>query len=193
MSTQTQNTQEIIDRIKSTEDFYKILNVDRNASEAEIKKEFRSLARTIHPDKCNLPFAEDAFKKINTAYKCLGSEESRRHYDMTGGEMNEGGMSGHPFADDMFANLFRTNQSASHPNIRTINFSDIFPEWFRVILRLPGVIPLIGLFCIFMFLKFFVWILSLSLYIFPVLYLTPARVRWWLVLLILVLSAFGII
>lgn len=60
-----EDAKKIIKRITKTEDFYLILNVHKEASAAHIKKEFRVLARAIHPDKCSLPGAEDAFKKVN--------------------------------------------------------------------------------------------------------------------------------
>lgn len=60
----TADAKKIIMRITKTEDYYVILNVQKDATEAQIKKEFRLLARVIHPDKCSLPGAEDAFKKV---------------------------------------------------------------------------------------------------------------------------------
>ncbi len=63
-------------------DYYAELGVDKNASQKEIKKAFRSLARKFHPD--NNPddaTAEARFKEINEAYDTLSDEETRKEYD----------------------------------------------------------------------------------------------------------------
>ncbi|MBQ5781517.1 MAG: J domain-containing protein [Spirochaetaceae bacterium] len=67
------------------EDLYKILGVDRNASQEEIKKAYRKLAFEYHPDRNsgNLE-AENRLKEINRAYDVLGDAEKRRLYDMGG-------------------------------------------------------------------------------------------------------------
>ena len=71
-------------------DYYKILGVDRNASEAEIKSAFRKLALQYHPDRNQgNPKAEDKFKEINEAYEVLGDEEKRKKYDELGAHWKE--------------------------------------------------------------------------------------------------------
>ena len=66
-------------------DYYNILGVDRNASEKDIKKAYRKLAREFHPDKNpNNKQAEEKFKEINEAYEVLGSPENRTKYDQLG-------------------------------------------------------------------------------------------------------------
>ena len=184
-------TRKIISRINNTDDYYKVLNVDKKATTAQIKKEYRLIARIIHPDKCSLSGAEDAFKKLNAAHKCLSNEESRQHYDLTGGELNESGPGASPFGPDIFAEMFRNERGQS--NFRTINLSDLLPKRLSALLNIPGVVPLLSLFVFIFAFRFLAWILSLSMYILPALYLTPAKVRWWLVLLILILSLFGYI
>jgi DnaJ-class molecular chaperone len=52
-------------------DFYSILGVGKKADENEIKKAYKKLAITFHPDKNHAPEAAEAFKKINKAYSCL--------------------------------------------------------------------------------------------------------------------------
>lgn len=69
-------------------DYYKILGVDRNASEKEIKSAYRKLAREYHPD-IN-PKAEDQFKEINEAYEVLGDPEKRKRYDSLGANYRHG-------------------------------------------------------------------------------------------------------
>ncbi len=66
-------------------DYYKILGVDKNAGEKEIKAAFRKLARKHHPDvNPDDPRAEERFKEINEAYEVLGDSEKRSKYDQLG-------------------------------------------------------------------------------------------------------------
>merc|ERR1719312_800547 len=64
-------------------DYYKILNLQENASTAEIKKSFRALARQFHPDKNSSEEAKQNFIDLQEAYDVLKSEESRRNYDLS--------------------------------------------------------------------------------------------------------------
>jgi molecular chaperone DnaJ len=98
------------------EDFYKILGVDRNASDAEIKKSYRSLAMKHHPDrnKDNPEAAEVKFKEINQAYEVLSDPKKRSAYDQFGhagvdGSAGRGGAGAGDFGDifgDMFGDIF---------------------------------------------------------------------------------------
>ncbi len=66
-------------------DYYKVLGVDRNASEDEIKRAFRKLALKYHPDKNpDDAQAEERFKEINEAYEVLGDKDKRGKYDRLG-------------------------------------------------------------------------------------------------------------
>ncbi len=66
-------------------DYYKILGVDRNADEKEIKRAFRKLAVKYHPDKNpGDKRAEEQFKEINEAYEVLGDPAKRAKYDQLG-------------------------------------------------------------------------------------------------------------
>ncbi len=66
-------------------DYYKILGVDRKASEKEIKKAYRKMARKYHPDvNPGDKTAEERFKEINEAHEVLSDAEKRRKYDQLG-------------------------------------------------------------------------------------------------------------
>uniref|UniRef100_A0A8D3AAA9 DnaJ homolog subfamily C member 16 n=1 Tax=Scophthalmus maximus TaxID=52904 RepID=A0A8D3AAA9_SCOMX len=65
-------------------DPYKILGVTRSASQAEIKKVYKRLAKEWHPDKNKDPGAEDMFIKITKSYEILSSEDKRANYDRYG-------------------------------------------------------------------------------------------------------------
>jgi len=66
-------------------DYYKILGVSKTATQDEIKKAYRKLARKYHPDKNKGDkAAEEKFKEINEAYEVLGNPENRKKYDEVG-------------------------------------------------------------------------------------------------------------
>jgi molecular chaperone DnaJ len=101
------------------EDFYKLLNIDRNASDAEIKKSYRSLAMKFHPDRNadNPEAAEVKFKQIKEAYEVLSDPKKRSAYDQFGHAGIDQSMGGRPggfsggegFSDifgDVFGDIF---------------------------------------------------------------------------------------
>jgi molecular chaperone DnaJ len=65
-------------------DYYEVLGVARDANEAEIKKAFRGLARTLHPDVSDAPDAEERFREVVEAYEVLSKSETRQLYDRYG-------------------------------------------------------------------------------------------------------------
>lgn len=81
-------------------DYYEVLGVDKNASDADIKKAFRKLARKYHPDvNPGDKDAEAKFKEINEAYDVLSNAEKRQQYDQFGHDApNFGGFGGGGFS-----------------------------------------------------------------------------------------------
>ena len=94
----------------SQRDYYEVLGVPRGASDAEIKKAFRRLARELHPDVSDLPDADERFKELVEAYEVLSNSERRELYDRYGHEgLRSGGFV--PTVDfgslgDLFAAFF---------------------------------------------------------------------------------------
>lgn len=62
--------------------YYKTLGVDKTASEDEIKRSYRALAREYHPDRNNDPQAEERIKEINAAYTVLSNKNKKSKYDL---------------------------------------------------------------------------------------------------------------
>ena len=83
---------------------YETLEVNENATPAEIKKAYRTLAKKYHPDMNKDPKAEDKFKEINAAYEVLGDEKKKSQYDMHGDDMF-GGQNFHDFAQGQGAGV----------------------------------------------------------------------------------------
>lgn len=116
----------------SEKDYYKTLGVSRSANDAEIKKQYRRLARKYHPDVSKLSNSEEHFKKVNEAYDVLKDKEKRANYDRFGSADGNpfgggggggftpppGGARGSNFGgfgqgsfNDIFDNMFQNSQS----------------------------------------------------------------------------------
>src|SRR5215217_46520 len=101
-------------------DYYKTLGVDKKASQDDIKKAYRKLARQYHPDTNNDAGAEERFKEISEAYDVLADPEKRKKYDrgqsVFGGAnpfgtgAPGGGAAGADFGSfsDILSNIFNT-------------------------------------------------------------------------------------
>ena len=79
-------------------DYYKVLGIDRNAGEKEVRAAFRKLARKYHPDvNHGEPGADERFKEINEAHEVLSNPDSRRLYDRYGERWRDVQRGGEPF------------------------------------------------------------------------------------------------
>ncbi len=78
----------------ANKDYYKILGVQKTASEEDIKKAFRRLAHQYHPDKAGGD--ESKFKEVNEAYQVLSDKQKRAQYDQFGQAFDGGAAGGWP-------------------------------------------------------------------------------------------------
>ena len=91
-----------------SEDYYKLLSIEKDASTEDIKKAYRKLAKKYHPDtNKGCKSAEEKFKQISEAYKTLSDPQKRRNYDRFGtSEPHPRGFSGHTInIDDIMKNM----------------------------------------------------------------------------------------
>ena len=103
-------------------DFYKVLGVDKTASDAELKKTYRKLARQYHPDSNpGDAAAENRFKEISEAYSVLSDKEQRQEYDQvramgSGARFTAGGPGQGGGFEDVFGGMF--NQGGGGQRVR---------------------------------------------------------------------------
>lgn len=101
-------------------DYYKILGIERGASEDDIKKAYRKLAHQYHPDKAGGDEAK--FKEINEAYQTLSSKEKKAQYDQFGATFDNGGFSS--------GGGFGGGQSGFNGNFDGVDLGDLFGDLF---------------------------------------------------------------
>src|SRR5260370_3187222 len=70
-------------------DFYQILGVSRDASQQDIQRAYRKLARQYHPDVNSDPAAEERFKDVSEAHAVLSDPQTRRRYDAFGADYRQ--------------------------------------------------------------------------------------------------------
>jgi len=117
-------------------DYYKTLGVERNASEADIRKAYRKLAMKYHPDRNpNDKQAEERFKEINEAYQVLSDTTKRAHYDRLGSDYSNWQQRGAP-------GDFNWDQYGGFPGGVRVDYGDLddilggaggFSDFFRTI------------------------------------------------------------
>jgi curved DNA-binding protein len=122
-------------------DYYKILGVDRKASDDDIRKAYRKLAKQHHPDyNPDNKQAEERFKEINEAYEVLGDSKKRSHYDRLGSDYSQWQRRGAP-------GDFNWDQYGGFPGGGRVDFDDLndmfggggFSDFFRTIFGGGGV------------------------------------------------------
>ncbi len=113
-------------------DYYKVLGVTKAATDEEIKKAFRNLARKFHPDVAkDKKTAEEKFKEINEAYEVLSDPEKRQRYDTLGANWKQGAPP--PPGWDQRAGRSRGRATgAEHEGFHFggTGFSDFFEQYF---------------------------------------------------------------
>jgi curved DNA-binding protein len=123
-------------------DYYKILGVERKASEGDIRKAYRKLAMQYHPDRNpGDKQAEERFKEINEAYQVLSDSKKRDHYDRLGSDYSNWQRRGAP-------GDFNWDQYGGYPGGTRVDFGDMddvfgggFSDFFRTIFGIRGEEP----------------------------------------------------
>jgi curved DNA-binding protein len=111
--------------------YYATLGVPRDASEEEIKKAFRKLAREYHPDTAkDKKNAEEKFKEINEAYEVLGDPDKRKKYDQLGAGWQEGAVFQPPPGWEGDTGTSRDGWQTYEFRFGGTGFSDFFEQFF---------------------------------------------------------------
>src|SRR5215469_18161100 len=119
-------------------DYYEILGVARSASDTDIKKAFRKLAREYHPDVAkDKKRAEEKFKEINEAYEVLSDPAKRKRYDELGANWKSGADFRPPPGWEGFPGQQGRGQGGNRPGAEGFDFefggtgfSDFFEQLF---------------------------------------------------------------
>ncbi len=116
-------------------DYYKSLGVEKNASQDDIRRAFRKLARKYHPDVAeDKASAENKFKEINEAYEVLGDEEKRAKYDRLGANWQQAegfaGAGGFPGGMGGFSSAGGRPGGEYEFHFGGTGFSDFFEAFF---------------------------------------------------------------
>ena len=122
-------------RPMAEKDYYEILGVKKTATEAELKKAYRDLAKKYHPDKNKgNKDAENRFKEISEAYAVLSDTEKREQYDRLGREaFGPGGanpFAGFDFSEFMGGGRGGGRKAGGRRTTSTMDFTDIFGDLF---------------------------------------------------------------
>ncbi len=104
-------------------DYYRILGVERGASEEDIKKAYRKLARKYHPDVSKEANAKERFQEVSEAYETLRSKEKRAAYDNLG--RFDPGQDFRP-SEDWYERFGRSGAQGEFEDLGNIDLSDLF-------------------------------------------------------------------
>lgn len=99
-------------------DYYDLLGLDRGASQDDIKKAYRKIARELHPDVNPDPEVQNKFKEVTAAYDILSDPQKRQRYDMGGQGGFGGGFGGGGFSDIMDAFFGGGGNRGPRPRMR---------------------------------------------------------------------------
>lgn len=110
-------------------DYYKVLGVDRKATEDEIKRKYRKLALEHHPDRnTGDTSSEEKFKEINEAYQVLSDPEKRNHYDSLGESYNSWQQRGGTPGGFNWDEWFVQNPRGGNVRVDVGDFGDLFGD-----------------------------------------------------------------
>jgi DnaJ-class molecular chaperone len=109
----------------SSKTYYDILEINKDATQDEIKKSYRRLSLQYHPDRNSQPDAKDKIRDINTAYETLCDKETRHQYDQ---QLNGFGGGGNGFSSG--PTFFRTSFNERGEQVDIGNIGNIFQSLF---------------------------------------------------------------
>jgi DnaJ-class molecular chaperone len=124
-------------QLQMAEDPYKVLGVPREASDDDIRRAYRKLAKELHPDlnPANRAAAEERFKKVSAAYEIVGDTTKRGQYDR--GEIDANGEQRRTYQRAHSGGPFSGRSTGGRPG-EEFGFSDIFSDLFGTNRRSEG-------------------------------------------------------
>jgi len=134
-------------------DYYKILDINRNSTEIEIKRAYRRLAMKYHPDVNNDLEATAIFKDINEAYRTLGNAAKKRHYDFYFASGSEVKLNAKYRQDRgrKYGTAYRSQNNNTQNRAKTnYNKKEASPDFSKLENWMFASLVIIGLFAIFL-------------------------------------------
>ena len=126
-------------------DYYEVLGLSKGASQDEIKRAYRQLAKKYHPDINKEPGAEEKFKEINEAYDTLSDEQKKARYDQFGFDDPMGGAGGSGFSgfsgfsggfggfEDIFSSFFGGGSRNQHNGPQPVSYTHLTLPTIRLV------------------------------------------------------------